>query len=89
MLRVDRTSNPTDRRSFTGETVQAEALPPEAMAHVVRAEITSQIDHDVLTETIMREGRIRFDEPGRDRSADQPTSRLGRRSVSFCDQLAR
>ncbi|HET8899316.1 MAG TPA: hypothetical protein VFN09_11145 [Rhodanobacteraceae bacterium] len=34
----------TDRRAFTGQTVQAEALPPDTLADLVRAAIVANID---------------------------------------------
>lgn len=34
----------TDRRAFTGETVQAEALPPDTLAHVLQSALDSNID---------------------------------------------
>ena len=35
---------PTDRRAFEGETTQAEALPPDIMAQIVRAAIEDRVD---------------------------------------------
>lgn len=48
----------TDRRSFEGETVQAEALPPDVMADIIREGILSRIDPAVLTAAIERERAI-------------------------------
>lgn len=35
---------PTDRRAFTGQTVQAEALPPDTLAELVHAAIVANLD---------------------------------------------
>lgn len=50
---------PTDPRSFTGETVQAEALPPEVLADIIREGIASRTDRNVLDATIEQERQIR------------------------------
>ncbi len=50
----------TDRRSFSGSaTVQAEAIPPDVMAQIVRDAITSTLDQDALQARLTREQRIR------------------------------
>ena len=49
---------PTDRRSFTGETVQAEALPPDELARIVRAGIENRIDHEQLAATLADERAV-------------------------------
>lgn len=46
---------PTDRRRFHGETVQAEALPPDVLAGIVKAAILDRIDLDILDTTAARE----------------------------------
>ena len=38
----------TDRRSFAGDTVQAEAIPPDELAKIVRSAIVARLDRDVL-----------------------------------------
>ncbi len=46
----------TDRRSnYQGQTVQAEALPPNVLAELVRDAILEHIDEDVWQETVERE----------------------------------
>ena len=37
-------AKPTDKRSFTGETVQCEAIPPDLLAGIIRDAIESRID---------------------------------------------
>lgn len=43
---------PTDRRVFDGDTVQAEALPPDVLASVVRNAIVSSLDPQALAEVL-------------------------------------
>ena len=45
----------TDRRAFTGETVQAEALPPDTLANIVRDAIAERFDDDIYRRTVERE----------------------------------
>ena len=45
----------TDNRNFIGETVQAEALPPDVLSRIVEDAIVERIDDDILQETIQRE----------------------------------
>ena len=37
---------PTDKRSFSGETVQCEAIPPDALARIIQDAIESWLDRD-------------------------------------------
>jgi len=46
---------PTDRRSFEGETVQAEAIAPDVLARIVREAIEDRMDLDQLHRTLVRE----------------------------------
>jgi hypothetical protein len=50
---------PGDRRSFTGETTQAEAIPPDTLADIIRNGIESRIDPVALAYTMKRERRVR------------------------------
>lgn len=45
----------SDRRAFTGETVQAEALPPDVLANLVRSAIESELDLRVYLEVLEQE----------------------------------
>lgn len=45
----------SDRRTFTGETVQAEALPPDVLANLVRSAIASELDLRVYLEVLEQE----------------------------------
>jgi hypothetical protein len=49
----------TDRRSFEGETVQCEAIPPDELARIVQAAIDQRIDPAVLEEVLRQEQEIR------------------------------
>jgi hypothetical protein len=49
----------TDRRSFTGDTVQAEAIPPDELARIVREAIVERLDADALETVLDREQRER------------------------------
>ncbi len=49
----------TDRRSFTGETVQAEAIPPDLLADIVAAALRARIDPGALQAVLERENEIR------------------------------
>jgi hypothetical protein len=51
----------SDRRSFTGETVQAEAIPPDVLATIVTDAIVSRQDGNVRAETLAREVDMRAD----------------------------
>lgn len=52
----------SDRRAFDGETVQAEALPPDVLAGIVRQAVESEIDLEVYAATLKdeREQRTRL-----------------------------
>jgi len=49
----------TDRRAFAGETCQAEALPPDVLANILRTAIERRIDRRVLNHVLQQERRIR------------------------------
>lgn len=46
---------PTDRRVFSGETVQAEALPPDVLAELVKQAIVEHLDMDVYDFALRQE----------------------------------
>jgi len=48
---------PTDRRSFDGQTCQAEALPPDVMAQVLRTAITERINQRQY-QRLLREEKV-------------------------------
>lgn len=50
---------PTDRRSFTGETVQAEAIPPDALARLVVEAIEARQDATIRAALLDREAEER------------------------------
>jgi len=52
-------AKPTDRRTFTGETVQAEAIPPDVLAGIVRTTIEERLDHDAFAGVLAEEDRVR------------------------------
>lgn len=52
-------AKPTDRRRFTGETVQAEAIPPDTLAAIVRQAIEDRLDHAAYTAVLAEEEVIR------------------------------
>jgi hypothetical protein len=49
----------TDRRSFAGETVQAEAFPPDVIVQITTDAITDRLDVAAYRQVLDREGRIR------------------------------
>jgi hypothetical protein len=49
----------TDKRAFSGETCQAEALPPDVLASILQQAIESRIDQRVLDRVLRQERRIR------------------------------
>lgn len=51
----------TDRRAFTGETVQAEAIPPDVLSRMVRDAIEARQDADTLGAVLAREADARAD----------------------------
>jgi len=46
---------PTDRRAFSGDTVQAEAIPPDELARIVRGAIDERIDRYALEAVLASE----------------------------------
>jgi hypothetical protein len=48
-------AKPTDKRSFEGETVQCEAIPPDVLASIVRAAIESRLDRDAYGAVLSKE----------------------------------
>ncbi len=58
----------TDRRSFEGDTVQAEAIPPDALAQIVAGAIHERLDEATYQSVLDRELRIRRDLSDRLRS---------------------
>ncbi len=50
---------PTDRRSFDGETVQAEAIPPDVLVQIVTDAIADRFDNAAYQRVLGREDRIR------------------------------
>jgi hypothetical protein len=51
--------NPTDRQSFDGETVQAEAIPPDALQYIVSDAIVDRLDFAAYQRMLDREDHIR------------------------------
>jgi hypothetical protein len=49
----------TDRRSFDGETVQCEAIPPNVLSDIVRTAIEQKLDHGAYAEVLDAELKIR------------------------------
>ena len=49
----------TDRRAFTGETVQAEAIPPDMLSALVRNAIEARQDQEILASVLSREAGAR------------------------------
>jgi hypothetical protein len=49
----------TDDRAFEGATTQAEAIPPDVLAQIVRDAITERLDLAAFNEVLEREKRIR------------------------------
>jgi len=49
----------TDRRAFSGQTCQAEALAPDVLAAILRAGIEQRINHDIYQRLLRREKRER------------------------------
>jgi hypothetical protein len=50
----------TDRRSFTGETVQAEAIPPDALAGIVRTAIETRLEGAAYAAVLAEEETTRL-----------------------------
>jgi hypothetical protein len=51
----------TDNRAFSGDTCQAEALPPDVLANIVRTAIEDRINRRILDRVLRQERRIRRD----------------------------
>jgi hypothetical protein len=49
----------TDNRAFSGETCQAEALPPDVLADILRTAIEERVNQRVLDRVLRQEQRIR------------------------------
>ena len=49
----------SDRRAFTGETCQAEAIPPDLLATILDDAIEARIDQSALKRVLEREKRTR------------------------------
>jgi hypothetical protein len=49
----------TDNRAFSGETCQAEALPPDVLASILRTAIAERVDQRVLDRVLRQERRLR------------------------------
>lgn len=50
---------PTDNRSFSGETCQAEAIPPDQLADILRGAIDERLDRDAYQLILRRESEAR------------------------------
>jgi hypothetical protein len=50
---------PTDRRAFTGETVQCEAIPPDVLAGIIQAAIEARLDADAYAAVLAEEAETR------------------------------
>jgi hypothetical protein len=48
-----------DKRAFSGETCQVEALAPDVLANILREAIEGRIDHDIYQRVLRREQRER------------------------------
>lgn len=48
-----------DRRSFSGRTTQAEAIPPRRLREIVRAAVDYRVDPDLFADTLKREKPFR------------------------------
>jgi hypothetical protein len=63
---------PTDRRAFSGQTCQAEALAPDVLAEILRDAIEARIDHRALNRVLKREREVRREL--KERLQSKPTS---------------
>jgi hypothetical protein len=52
-------AKPTDKRSFQGETVQCEAIPPDVLAAIVNGAIEDRLDHDAYELVLAKEEMTR------------------------------
>jgi len=50
---------PTDKRAFRGQTCQAEALPPDVLAEILRKAITDRLDQRAFDRVLRQERRVR------------------------------
>ena len=50
---------PKEKRAFAGETCQAEALPPDTLANILRTAIEERVDQRVLDRVLRQERRAR------------------------------
>jgi hypothetical protein len=50
---------PTDPRAFTGQTCQAEALAPDALAQILRAAIEARLDRRAFNRVLQHERQVR------------------------------
>ena len=48
-----------DRRAFTGETVQCEAIPPDVFAAILQAAIDARLDLKAYAAVLAEETKIR------------------------------
>jgi hypothetical protein len=48
-----------DKRAFSGQTCQVEALPPDVLATILRTAIEERVDRGVLDRVLQQEQRIR------------------------------
>ena len=49
----------TDRRAFNGATCQAEAIPPDVLAEILRDAIETRVDRKALARVLKREKQTR------------------------------
>jgi hypothetical protein len=49
----------SDNRAFSGQTCQAEALPPDVLAEILRTAIDDRLDRDAYGRVLRREKRAR------------------------------
>jgi hypothetical protein len=52
-------AKPEDRRAFEGDTCQAEALPPDVMANILRKSIEARLDRAAYDAVLAEEEEIR------------------------------
>ena len=52
-------AKPTDKRSFEGETVQCEAIPPDVLAAIVKGAIEDRLNHDAYELVLAKEEMTR------------------------------
>ena len=49
----------TDKRAFSGETCQVEALAPDVLANIVRTAVEQRIERRVYESVLKRERKVR------------------------------